>query len=109
MSEDTVAALKGQVEALEGWRKQMLSVQTAADDRLRPLLENVPGALGRHVYEVAADEILRLRREMGTAIDSAIDEGARVGYRCALSDIQKAIESLAPNADAQASEDQAHG
>lgn len=61
MSEDTIVALKGQVEALEGWRKQMLAVHAAADDRLRPLLKDVPGALGRHVYDVAADEILRLR------------------------------------------------
>lgn len=48
-------------EAAESWKKQMLAVQEAADKRLRPLLENAPGALGRHVYEVAAEEIERLR------------------------------------------------
>lgn len=44
MSEDPIVALMGQVEALEGWRKQMLAVHAAADDRLRPLLKDVPDA-----------------------------------------------------------------
>lgn len=64
MSEDPVVALQGQVEALEGWRKQVLAVTEAADNRLRPLLKDVPGSLGRHVYEVAADEIERLRKAL---------------------------------------------
>lgn len=57
---DEIDELRAEVESLRGWKAQMLAVQEAADKRLRPLIEGVPGALGRHVYEVAAEEIERL-------------------------------------------------
>ena len=65
---DRVRALIGhcdearqEIEALKGWKAQILALQEAADNKLRPLLKDEPGALGRHIYDVAAEMIERLQ------------------------------------------------
>ena len=50
-----------EITNLKTWKESMISIHSAADNRLRPLLKDVPGSLGRNIYEVAADEIKRLR------------------------------------------------
>lgn len=35
-----------------------------ADAKLRPLVKDVPGALGRDIYELAAEEIIKLRAQV---------------------------------------------
>lgn len=50
-------------DRLASWKAEALAILNAADARLRPLVENLPGALGRNIYDVAADEIKRLEGE----------------------------------------------
>lgn len=57
----TACPICEKIDALQGWKASALAVMSAADERLRPLVQDVPGALGRDVYEVAAEEIVRLR------------------------------------------------
>lgn len=62
------AYVEQQLEALESWKAQALAVQGAAEERLRPLLKDLPGVLGRNLFDVAADEIERLRRGLRSLI-----------------------------------------
>ena len=57
-----------ELEALETWKREAFAVWNAADDKLRPLLKDVPGSLGQNVYIIAAEEIERLRRGLRSLI-----------------------------------------
>lgn len=109
MSEDPVVALKAQVEALEGWRKQMLLLYTAADNKLRPLIKDVPDSLGRHVYDVAADELKRLqwleaslKRYAGRDCGCKVFGATHVCVSCSASDFLVGYGAGAPTSAAEA-------